>query len=690
MEAREHGVTREVGLAALGAALVLAGIYAVTLARGLVGGDTPELVTAAHVLGIPHEPGYPLYTLIGRLFALVPAGSGILRIHALSALAGALSASVLVLLLRECRLAPLAAVGLAVGAGLSRVTWSQAITAEVYTLGLFLGLTAVWLAVRWVRRGDARSLFLSAYVGGLAVGHQPLNVFLLPGIAWVLFRRAGARALPWRHVAAAAGWFALPFTVFIALPLRSMHRPAIDYAQIHTMADFFYQALGVASRSELLSEGHAGVVQTLRLLGETLVSTMGVGTAAVSVLALAGGVIAARRDREWLAIGGLPIVLIAAFAAAYQIHDIENYFILPVWLTVAMAGSMLAHLGPRRWIAGAVLGVILATGAVFANRVVCNRSSYHLVSDFVENTFLGVPERAALFLLTETQSGPFLCAQIVEGLRPDVKIVDMSGAVFEEDLGFRTLGGDWKTARWGHFEALYENPPPSLAGRPMCTMIFEARSTQGRAYEYRRRGIVFELVPRDAPRRPLPDWRSLRFRLPPRALVEAERTGFTLTPLIRDIYAELGLVYAEQRFEAGAFDEALELFRLVLDFEPRASAAHAGMAMAYARLGDTDAVERELRIVLEEDPGSVQALNGLGVVVLARGNHAEAEAFFRQAAEADPAFPLTWVNLGQALADDPSRRAEAVRCFERFLDLAPDDPDAGRVRELLAAWRAGG
>jgi tetratricopeptide (TPR) repeat protein len=332
------------------------------------------------------------------------------------------------------------------------------------------------------------------------------------------------------------------------------------------------------------------------------------------------------------------------------------------------------------------LGGLLAIGAFAANRVVCNRSSYHLVGDFVSNVFQCVPNRAALFLMTEIQAGPFLCSQLVEGARPDVKIVDMSGQVFAEDLGFRHLPGDWRTARWDHFDALYENRPASLAGRPMCALLFEARPTEGKDYEYRRRGLVFELTPRGAPPGPQPSWRAFRFRLPPPEVLAAETTGFELAPLIRDLYAETGIALAEERMRTGALDEALELFRLVLDFEPKATAARAGMAVIHTQRGDAEAVERELRLVLQDEPRSVQALNGLGVVVLGRGNQAEAEAFFRRAAEADPGYPLTWVNLGQALAGDPSRRAEATRSFERFLELAPDDPDAGRVRALLAEW----
>jgi hypothetical protein len=39
------------------------------------------------------------------------------------------------------------------------------------------------------------------------------------------------------------------------------------------------------------------------------------------------------------------------------------------------------------------------------------------------------------------------------------------------------------------------------------------------------------------------------------------------------------------------------------------------------------------------------------------------------------------------LADDPARQAEARAHFERFLTLAPNDPNAEAVRRWLSRWR---
>src|SRR5215813_3153828 len=52
--------------------VVVAMVYVFTAARDIVLGDTPELMTAAITLGVPHAPGYPLFSMLGHLFSLVP------------------------------------------------------------------------------------------------------------------------------------------------------------------------------------------------------------------------------------------------------------------------------------------------------------------------------------------------------------------------------------------------------------------------------------------------------------------------------------------------------------------------------------------------------------------------------------------------------------------------------------------
>src|SRR5260221_704689 len=55
------------------------------LAPGLLWGDSAEMQTLAAVGGVAHPTGYPLFTLVGRIFTAVGRGEPAVRANLLSA-----------------------------------------------------------------------------------------------------------------------------------------------------------------------------------------------------------------------------------------------------------------------------------------------------------------------------------------------------------------------------------------------------------------------------------------------------------------------------------------------------------------------------------------------------------------------------------------------------------------------------
>src|SRR5215471_20160927 len=90
--ARPSGFDRPDYVAGAAVTAAAAALYLLTAARDLVFGDTPELVTAAITLGIPHPPGYPLLTMLGHLFSLMPFGPLPFRVNLLAVACGVAAA----------------------------------------------------------------------------------------------------------------------------------------------------------------------------------------------------------------------------------------------------------------------------------------------------------------------------------------------------------------------------------------------------------------------------------------------------------------------------------------------------------------------------------------------------------------------------------------------------------------------
>src|SRR6266480_602240 len=75
------------------------GLYLHTAGPSLVPyRDTGEIATSVSRLGILHPPGYPMYTLMGRLFSQIPLANPAYRLNVFSALALAAAWGVLFLL----------------------------------------------------------------------------------------------------------------------------------------------------------------------------------------------------------------------------------------------------------------------------------------------------------------------------------------------------------------------------------------------------------------------------------------------------------------------------------------------------------------------------------------------------------------------------------------------------------------
>ena len=157
-------------LIALVVALLAALVFITTTPGTIHADDSGETVTGCYRLDVPHPPGYPLFSLLGRPFCFLPLGSLAWRVNLLAVLLGAATVFLLVPLvvrLSEClnlggvsgRYAALLAGGAALLLAFSRNFWLQSTGAKggVYTLNTFLLALGFLLLFDATRLGLARA-----------------------------------------------------------------------------------------------------------------------------------------------------------------------------------------------------------------------------------------------------------------------------------------------------------------------------------------------------------------------------------------------------------------------------------------------------------------------------------------------------------------------------------------------------
>ncbi|MGN1359010.1 MAG: protein O-mannosyl-transferase family [Kiritimatiellia bacterium] len=195
-------------------------VYFFTLGPSVGLEDSGELATAANALGVPHPPGYPIWTMICwgfcRLFDWVTFRGQPTPAYAVSlasAVAGALAAGITAMLItrsgsdmlndlrggkgREEEKASAfdglfcwaGGVGGALAFAFSPVMWSQSTIVEVYSLGALFLMWVFLLTYQWMKAPRDKTLWLLAFVFGLGLTNYQVLLLAAVPLAFIIFMR---------------------------------------------------------------------------------------------------------------------------------------------------------------------------------------------------------------------------------------------------------------------------------------------------------------------------------------------------------------------------------------------------------------------------------------------------------------------------------------------------------------------
>ena len=398
------------------------------------------MIRAALALGITHEPGYPLYVLMGRLFTLLPVGSPAFRLNLLSATAGAMAAGGLACLVYRLLLDPVrpacgrvagwscaAAAGWALG--LAPTVWWQSVIAEKYAFSLFWFVVLLGVITAMTREVRPAGVPMAGLVLGLAVAHHGQAVYAVPGFAVaVWFRLRGSRPGEWAEsVLLLATTAVLGFSVkLVAIPIRAAAHPWPEWGNASAFDGWVAYLSARTYQFRLFHWGASGTASRLADHARTVLADE-FGWGAV-VLATAGlGWIGWRhrwRDLGWL----LPGVAGAVFAAGFGLITVSlRLYYLPAFAVfVVLAAFGLARAldlarcrAVRLGLAAVVAGWI---GWLVADRrQAADWSRYYLAYDHARNILDSAGEGS--ILVAPGDYAYFPVAFLADVDRPESKTV---------------------------------------------------------------------------------------------------------------------------------------------------------------------------------------------------------------------------------------------------------------------------
>lgn len=468
-------------------------VYALTLAPSLDFIDAGELATVAHTWGIAHPTGYPLFTILAGLWALLPLGSGIFRLNLFAAVLSATAAGVAVQLFFDLlRVRPeierkkakgkkksssganagaaatttpgasasgasASGTGAAAapGAAIARedaVTalkvassaalllafggtyWRTALSIEVYALHILMLALVLWSAVRLLFLPAAgptvlrRRMALTAFLLGLSFANHMSTVFLLPALLLLLpvthRRAAGFPA----QLAIAVAAFVAGLLPYAYLPLRAAARPLLNWGNPIDLERLLWHASGKQYSVWMFSSAEAWRKQFAYAL-----EAFGRDLAWLALLPAAVGFVVLLRQGWKVAVFWILLFLTCLiWAAGYDIHDIDSYFLLAYFTLAAwVAVGLRAITRWRPWRTLPVpfrdpllLGVVLLVPLLLQwGRV--SQAGNHLVEDYSRAMFASFDDRAVVFSFQwDFWVSASYYLQYVEGHRGDVVVLD--------------------------------------------------------------------------------------------------------------------------------------------------------------------------------------------------------------------------------------------------------------------------
>jgi len=412
-------------------------VYLYTTCPTVYLGDSGELTAAAFSLGIPHNSGYPLYALIGKLFCMVPVGPVAFRMNLMSSMFAVLTVWLVYSLIVRITTSRLSAFAGTLFLAFTPVLWSQTVSAEVYTLHIFFVALLMRLLWWWDEDKEFARMALFVFVTGLSFGNHMQTVMLAPAVIFIVLSGHYKTLLSVKNLCFLSALFFLALSLYLYLPIRTEAGAAIHWGDPNTLDRFLAHVTASAHR-----EGYVLTKSTLEYVSRAKQAVLLVfGQFGPLLLVALWGWLKMRALR-WQIFFGAVILFDFAYTVFLNIISFEiTAFALPTCIVLAvLVGNGIADILKRARRSSShsttTYGALRAACCMIpliplvSNFGLCNQSRNYMAYEHLLNIFRTVNSRSTLFLDGDDNIFPVTYGRIVEEMREDVTVYDRLNLLF--------------------------------------------------------------------------------------------------------------------------------------------------------------------------------------------------------------------------------------------------------------------
>lgn len=644
---------------AMAALLIPFSVYVYFLCPTIATGDTTELINCAATLGIPHAPGYPLFTMLGHVFTWIPINSVAWRVNLSSAVFSALACMFVYFSVVQLTDRIWSGLAAAWSLGFSRFFWHYAEVAEVFPLNSLFVALITYTLIRFTRSLEsvagrrekklcfvagrrARYFFwLFCLLCGLALTNHHTIILLAPGALFLLWFSCPQLFQEGKTLAVGTLLFFLGLLPYAYCPLAAMANPLLNWGNPVNLNNFLrlllrmdFGTFSLTSMKQASSRASQFYPYFAGLYCQF--TPLGIGLAIL-------GFLEAKRFKGlqiYLSVGFLFTGLFFVLFANYPIHKplllgvLHRFYIMSAvlfsfWIGFGMKRLLvwMEHAKPVARVNHGMTPVLLTLGLLtwqfVTNVKEADFRADYMAEDFVYNVLLCLPENSLFFVQGDVASMGMNYFQAVLGQRRDVITLDQEKLTYPwyyEQAKARFADITLPGKRYDGVNVLNLHLiSHNVDKRSTCFRFFKEDSYK-REFRTVPMGLVDKMIPRSLPY----------------SLEKGEED-------VNRLYASFKRRGWENDYPPTSFERIIKGY----------------YANPLASLGD------RFRMA---------------------GNIEKAVRYYRRALEIDMGDSTTIKNLAILLLKKTKQTREAMNLFKRYLELNPDGRESEQIKRVIELY----
>jgi len=411
--------------------LVVFAIYVATMPPSIHTGDNGEIATAVYTWGIAHPTGFPIYTILAKIFSyILPWLDFAFRLNIFSALIGAVTILIFFFILKKIELSYLASVAASLSLAFAYTFWTHAETIQPYGLTGFFFALVILVFLHWLKTRKEIYFYLLPILSGLGAGTHITFLLVLPFMFIFLFVK-DRKLITLRRLFLFVFIFLISFAVIYSyIPFRANKFPAVNWGYASTKESFINYITQREYAEKIGTRSFGSWISMLYEIGRLFIREF----AWFGSIGILLGAVNAFRSNRPIFYSGLVVIIFNILLLGNYGNDnnivllwryfLPSYIIMAGFLGIGINIFLNFFWGYKKDTGWKILFAFIIPGLIFVSRFNdLNNHNNFLVQTTMNNILRIIPPKSIFVLSSDTFLGAAQYEQIVLKKRTDLIII---------------------------------------------------------------------------------------------------------------------------------------------------------------------------------------------------------------------------------------------------------------------------